>query len=142
VASDRFSRPGVFSHRSGQDCRPEDRWQVTGDHEAALSGVAPRGYREMSVSFLGGPTTPGAADQGELVLRDAAGPVIVSSGPDTGDHTTTSPTVPIPLSEANKEFPGSGPNPDVVAWSFMTRNGASYDVASFTVRYSYLTPQR
>jgi flagellar hook assembly protein FlgD len=142
VASDRFSRPGAFSYRSGQDCRPEDRWQVTGDHAAALSGVAPRGYREMSVSFLGGPTTPGAADQGELVLRDAAGPVIVSSGPDTGDHTTTSPTVPIPLSEANKEFPGSGPNPDVVAWSFMTRNGASYDVASFTVRYSYLTPQR
>jgi hypothetical protein len=96
----------------------------------------------MTVSFLGGPTTPGAADQGELVLRDEARLVIVPSGPDTSDHTTTSPTVPIPLSDANKEFPGSGPNTHTAGWSFTTRNGASYDVASFTVRYSYLTPQR
>ncbi len=141
VASDRFSQPGAFSYRSGQNCRPEDRWQVTGDHQAALTGVAPRGYREMTVSFLGGPTTPGAADQGQLVLHDEAGPVIVPSGPDPSDHTTTSPTVPIPSSDANKQFPGSGPIAKAVAWSFTTRNGANYDVASFTVRYNYVTPQ-
>jgi hypothetical protein len=29
-----------------------------------------------------------------------------------------------------------------VSWSFTTRNGANYDVASFTVRYNSLTPQR
>ena len=142
VASDRFSQPGAFSYRSGQNCRPEDRWQVSGDHQATLTGLAPRGYREMTVSFLGGPTTPGAADQGELLLSDEAGPVIVPSGPDTSDHTTTSPTVPIPSSDANKQFPGVEPPAHAVAWAFTTRNGANYDVASFTVRYDYLTPRR
>ena len=29
-----------------------------------------------------------------------------------------------------------------MAWSFMTRNGANHDVATFTVRYDYVTPQR
>jgi hypothetical protein len=96
----------------------------------------------MTVSFLGGPTAPGAADQGQLVLSDGTGPVIVSSGPDTSDHTTTSPTVRIPSSAANKQFPGSGPVTSAVGWSFRTLDGANYAVASFTVRYSYLTPQR
>ena len=125
VASDRFSQPGAFSYRSGRDCRPEDLWQVTGDHQATLTGVAPRGYHEMTVSFLGGPTTPGAADQGQLVLYDGTEPVVVPSGPDTSDHTTTSPTVPIAPSDANKVFPGSGPIAHVVGWSFTTSDGAS-----------------
>ena len=50
--------------------------------------------------------------------------------------------LPIPSSDANKQFPGSGPNTKAVDWSFTTRNGANYDVASFTVRYNYLSPQR
>lgn len=85
---------------------------------------APGGYREMTVSFLGGPTTPGAADQGQQVLHDEAGPVLV------------------PSNYAQKGYPDVGPSTNAVAWSFMTRNGANYDVASFTVRYDYLTPQR
>lgn len=126
--SDRFTQHGALSYRSGRDCtQPLYR-----SHEVRLTDNAPRGYGTMTVSMFGGPTTAGAADQGVL----SAGSLSASTGPDTSDHTTSLPPVPVGLIAVwwDEYVPG-------LSWSFMTRDGASYDAASYTVTYTFLTPQ-
>jgi hypothetical protein len=111
VASDRFSQPGALSYRSGSSCA-------------------------AAVSLFGGPTTPGAPDQGELAYGDGTTSVTVATGSDTGDHTTAGTPVSIRL-----VYHGGGDEVPGIVWSFTTRDGASYDVATFTVRYTFLTPR-
>jgi hypothetical protein len=53
----------------------------------------------------------------------------VLTGPDTGDHTTTTPWT---------DFTWRRP---LVGWSFGTPGGSSYDAATFTVRFKFLTPR-
>src|SRR4051812_45626830 len=68
--------------RSGLDPRNEDRTI----HREEPSEPT-RSCLSTSVSVFGGPTTPGASDQGSLTVPGA----IVRTGPDTSDHTTTTP---------------------------------------------------
>ena len=86
----------------------------------------------MAVSMFGGATAAGAADQGVL----SAGGLSASTGPDTSDHTTTLPPVPVGhIAVGHAEYvPG-------LSWAFTTRDGASYDAAYYTVTYTFLTPQ-
>jgi flagellar hook assembly protein FlgD len=126
VASDRFTEEGALSYRSGTDpsCEPS-RWSASTRNALTLDERAPRGG-STSVSVFGGPTTPGASDQGSLTVSGAAS---VLTGPDTSDHTTTTPWVPI--------VPGT----PRTRWTFGTRDGSSYDAATFTVRVKFLTPR-
>ena len=102
------------------------------------------------MSQFGGPTTPGAADQGELAVvygatytRTSTGSTYtggtsttVLTGPDTGGHTTAAPTGPISVIQDDDGVGVPG-----FEWYFRTREGASYDVASFTLTYTFLTPR-
>jgi flagellar hook assembly protein FlgD len=147
--SDRFATEGALSFRSGPtDCGPLRAWQATrASRYIPHDKFAPRGYGTVTVSVFGGPTTPGAADQGALTVdygsvRDTyyggwsqPRTTTVMTGPDVSDHTTTSATVPIGMVQGAEMVPGFG-------WRFTTRNGASYDVATVTLTYTYLTPQR
>ena len=138
MASDRFAQDGALSYRSKPSCPDGGSGQAAREHGYYLSGDnAPRGYGTATVSLFGGPTTPGAADQGELAYGDGTTSVEVATGPDTSDHTTTGTPVSV-----RRLYHGDG-RPEVpgIVWSFMTRDGASYDVAKFTVRYTFLTPQ-
>ncbi|QWZ08669.1 alcohol dehydrogenase catalytic domain-containing protein [Nocardioides panacis] len=137
---------GALSVRSGPtDCGPLNAWQATrASRYIPHDKNAPRGYGTVTVSVFGGPTTPGAADQGALTVDYGSVPdtyyggwsqprtTTVMTGPDVSDHTTTSATVPIGIMDG--EAPGFG-------WRFTTRDGASYDVATVTLTYTYLTPQ-
>lgn len=100
-------------------------------HEVKLTDNAPRGYGMMTVSMFGGPATAGAADQGVLSAGLSA-----STGPDTSDHTTTLPPVPVGYIAVGRDeyVPG-------LSWAFTTRDGASYDAAYYTVTYTFLTAQ-
>ena len=134
VASDRFAQEGAWSYRSGSACGTPEAWTAVREHAYYVSGDnAPRGYGTAAVSVFGGPTTPGAADQGEL----SYGGQVVPTGTDTSDHTTTGTPVAV-----RRLYHGDGPEVPGIVWSFGTRDGASYDVAKFTVRYTFLTPQR
>jgi flagellar hook assembly protein FlgD len=146
--SDRFATKGALSFRSGPtDCGPLNAWQATkASRYIPHDKNAPRGYGTVTVSVFGGPTTPGAADQGALTVDYGAvrdtfyggwsqpRTTTVMTGPDVRDHTTTSATVPIGMVEGVAMAPGFG-------WRFTTQNGASYDVATVTLTYTYLTPQ-
>lgn len=149
--SSRFSQPGALSYRSGPGCGDrQGRWIASTHHQLALREVAPRGYGSVTVSLFGGPTTPGAADQGELAVvygatytRTSTGSTYtggtsttVLTGPDTGGHTTAAPTGPISVIQDDDGVGVPG-----FEWYFRTREGASYDVASFTLTYTFLTPQ-
>jgi len=137
VASDRFAQDGAWSYRSESSCPNGGSGQASREHGYYMSGDnAPRGYGTATVALFGGPTAPGAADQGELAYGDDTTSVNVATGPDTGDHTTTGTPVSI-----RRLYHGGGPEVPGIVWSFTTREGASYDVAKFTVRYTFLTPQ-
>ena len=82
--------------------------------------------------MVGGPTTAGAPDQGYL-----AGPgpsKSTASGPDTSVHETSTGPWTYPAQ------PNMGPITGV-GWSVQTRGDDAYDVKSFTVAYTYLTPK-
>jgi flagellar hook assembly protein FlgD len=126
VASDRFTEEGALSYRSGTDPSCEQsRWVASTRNALTLHERAPRGG-STSVAVFGGPTTPGASDQGSLSVTGATGATVLT-GSDTSDHTTTTPWVPI--------VPGT----PRTHWSFGTRDGSSYDAATFTVRVKFLT---
>ena len=57
-----------------------------------------------------------------------------ASGPDTSMHTTSTGTA------TNRALPNAQPVTDVT-WSVQTRGDDAYDVKSFTVNYTYLTPK-
>jgi len=127
VPSDRFAQEGALSYRSGTDCAPNSMGPFT-SNALSLHELAPRAGR-TSVSVFGGPTTPGASDQGYLSITGYAGETGASTGPDTSDHTSATPWT---------NFTWRRP---LVGWSFGTPDGSSYDVATFTVRFKFLTPR-
>jgi flagellar hook assembly protein FlgD len=129
VYSTTFAEPGSLSYRSSSTC-PDETWNphiATGSHVLALDPTAmPRGVRTAGVSMVGGPTTAGEPDQGYLQST--------ASGPDTSVHETS--TAPW----TNTALPNTQPI-TYVSWGVATRGDDSYDVKSFTVNYTYLTPK-
>jgi hypothetical protein len=83
----------------------------------------------VAISVFGGPTSLGASDRGYLSIDNYAERTSVPTGADTGDHTTTTPWT---------DFTWRRP---LVGWSFGTPGGSSYDAATFTVRFKFLTPR-
>lgn len=134
--SGRFTETGALSYRSGATCRSAEYWFAYGRHALELQDHPIRGYGEMSVSLYGGPTAPGSSDQAELTVHQPDGTALTTStGPDTGDHVTTSASVPV-----QSILPGTPYSTDLAVWELVTRDGASYDVASYTVTYDFLAP--
>jgi flagellar hook assembly protein FlgD len=130
VDSTTFTEPGSLSYRSSSTCPDgalNPQHVAGGSHLFALDpATVPRGVRTVQVSMVGGPTTTGALDQGYLQS--------IASGPDTSVHeTSTSPWT-------NSALPNTQPVTDV-SWGVQTRGDDSYDVKSFTVNYTYLTPK-
>jgi hypothetical protein len=140
---------GNVRDRSGPGCGgKQGYWKASGGGKFVFHDAEARGYGALSVSMFGGPSNPGADDQGALTVYygatynagtgwTAAKSTTVMTGPDTSDHTTTTPTVPIGVVQdydTHTAVPG-------FAWTFTTRDGASYDVASYTFNYTVLTPQ-
>ena len=80
--------------------------------------------------MVGGPTTAGDPDQGYLTLSSQT----TASGPDTSVHETSTGPWTYPA------LPDMGPITGV-GWSVQTRGDDAYDVKSFTVAYTYLTPK-
>jgi hypothetical protein len=137
VASTRFTAPGALSYRSGSSCVSADRWYARQAYAYYFSGDnTPRGYGTVSVSLFGGPTTPGASDQGELNYSDGTTGRVFSTGADTSDHTTAGTPVPV-----RRVYRGEESEMPGILWYFGTRGGADYDVATFTIRYTFLTPR-
>lgn len=140
TASDRFPQAGALSYRSAEDCDDAsalDHGALSRDQVIGLHQNAPRGYGTMTVSMFGGPTTPGAPDQGTLSATSSTGkPVTVSPGADSSDHTMRLP--PVPVGDVATGIDTAVP---ALIWRFTTDNGDSYDVASYTVTYNFLTPR-
>jgi hypothetical protein len=120
--------PGSLSYRSADDCPHDPPFASSSQGLEFDPDVAALG--SFRVTAYGGPTTPGASDQGELLVEypDFAP---TSTGTDTSDHETTSQWAPI-----DGRY-GAGPS---ISWSFQTRGTNSYDVAWFRVEYVVYQP--
>jgi hypothetical protein len=121
VASERFTDGLSF-----RPCPRSVGWHTAGYYGADVPfPEAPvDSYR---VTAMGGPTTPGGTDEGNL-----SGSTGSSDGSITGAwtpvHVTGHPFLP------DQETP--------VTWTFTTHGSNSYDVATFTVEYRYYVPAR
>ena len=146
--SQRFAQPGALSFRSGEDCGTSpSQWAASRHFVYEPHEAAPRAYGTVRLSAFGGPTTPGAADQGTLAVEyrtfdhfggSSSHAVSTTTGPTAGDHTTTAPTVPFDSTSSLNQ----GPEVHGFEWDFRTAEGANYDVAAFTATYTFLTPKR
>ncbi len=87
------------------------------------------------MSLFGGPSHPVRPTTASSTYADSATPVTVATGSDTGDHTTTGAPVAVRPVDFGDVAPELG-----ILWTLRTRNGASYDVATYTVKYTFLTP--
>ena len=134
VDSTTFTEPGSLSYRSSSTCPDgalNPRHVATGSHFLALDpATVPRGVRTDEVSMLGAPKTAGAPDQGYLTLSSQT----TASGPDTSVHETSTSTWTNPAQPNTQPITGLG-------WGVQTRGDDAYDVKSFTVNYTYLTPK-
>ena len=107
---------------------------VYASHGIAPNIVAPRGIWSQRVSMRGQPTVDGDVDWATL---ENAGGVRTPTTELAGETVTTTPTHVYPFRAIDYgTFPSSS-----LYWAVMTQDGNSYDVASFTVDYTYLTPQ-
>lgn len=130
VDSTTFTEPGSLSYRSDDTCPESYRPHLAyGRHVLALDPAAsPRGVRTARLTMVGGPTRAGESDQGYLGLWSGQA---TPSGPDTSVHATSTPTETNPWPEADAQ----------VGWYVQTNGDDAYDVISFTVDYTYLTPR-
>ena len=117
VASDRFTEEGALSYRSGTDptCEQSRRTAST-RHALTLHELAPRGGGSASVSVFGGPTTPGASDQGSLSVGDlSVGDAVTRACSPGRTPATTRPrhpgflSSPGHLESGGSSTPGTGP---------------------------------
>jgi hypothetical protein len=121
--------PGSLSYRSAEG---DDQCYdfASASHRADVLDHDVAAFGEFRVTAYGGPTLPGAPDQGELLVGNPDLPV-TSTGADTSDHETTSPWVHV------DPWYGSTRS---VSWSFQTRGTNSYDVAWFKVDFVVYQP--
>lgn len=137
VASTVYDEPGALSYRSSTACA-DPVWRphyATGGRGFELDANAPRGLRSARVTMRGRPTVDGETDTAELSLRAPFGVTATVSSPAApGETLTTTPFATVAGWRANFAPPTD------VWWSVTTRGDDSYDVAAFTVEYTYLTP--
>jgi flagellar hook assembly protein FlgD len=135
VDSTTFPEPGSLSYRSSSACADTTMHPhiAVGSHVLSLDPAAmPRGVRTVEVSMVGGPRTAGAPDQGYLYGPGSS--QSTASGPDTSVHETSAGIWTNPALANTQPITSVG-------WSVQTRVDDAYDVKSFTVTYSYLTPK-
>jgi flagellar hook assembly protein FlgD len=108
--------------------------EVYSSHGIAPNVVAPRGIWSQRVSMRGQPTVDGETDWATL---ENAGGTRTRTAEVAGETMTTTPTKVHPFRAVDYgTFPSAS-----LYWAVMTQDGNSYDVAAFTVDYTYLTPQ-
>ena len=137
LASSAYAVPGALSYRSSTTCT-DTAWHphvAYAGHTMAPGEDAPRGFTSARVSMRGKPTVDGETDTAKLSIYGTAyaDPAAVSSAAVTGESVT---------STAFKAQPPGHPSTiPGIYWSVATSGEDSYDVASFTLDYTYLTPQ-
>jgi hypothetical protein len=87
---------------------------------------APAPVDAYRITATGGPTEAGAPDTGNLYGTPTT----------PGDTSTVSGWLPVALSR----YPQLPEQRHPASWWFQTRNGSSYDVATFTVEYRHYVP--
>lgn len=127
VASTAYLEPGALSYRSAECIAPNPD-VARGYHKIDPAIDAPRGVIHARVSMRGKPTVDGDTDTAML----AQGGASVTSAAVAGESITTTPT----SSMWHPQSLTSG-----VGWLVTTLGTDTYDVASFTVDYTYLTPR-
>jgi hypothetical protein len=135
---------GGFTYRAIplEDCpftpmsHPRDSaWSgVYSGHQIAPDIVAPRGIWSQRVSMRGQPTVDSETDWATLEVAASA---TARTAEVAGETVTTTPTHMHPFRAIDY---GAFP-PSSLYWAVLTQDGNSYDVASFTIDYTYLTPQ-
>lgn len=137
VPSTVYDDPGALSFRSSTAC-PDPVWRphyATAGRGFELDVDAPRGVRSARVLMRGRPTADGETDTAELGLRVPYGvSATVSSPASPGESLTATPFATV-AGWRPQHVPPTG-----VWWQVTTRGDDSYDVASYTVEYTYLTP--
>jgi hypothetical protein len=139
--------PDGFSYRSipleecsyAENDHPRDpAWSaVWSGHGIAPDIHAPRGILTQRVAMRGRPTVDGETDVATLTIDSVAG-AWARTAEVTGETVTTTPTMVHPFRAVDY---GQTPRSSMY-WNVQTANGNSYDAASFTVDYTYLTPQQ
>jgi hypothetical protein len=144
VPSQVYADPGAMSFRSSEACgNTWDRPSIaTGGGAFDLSSVvgadqAPRGLSTSWVAMRGRPTVAGETDTAQLSTwgGSSASPTVTSAAVAGESVTTTSPI------GYTFEAPYDTEYFRMFRWTIQTRGSDSYDVASVTVYFTYLTPQ-
>ena len=124
LAPGRFG-DGSFSYRSADTCTGGMEAAARESHSLIFDPAPAIG--DYRVTVYGGPTLPGALDQGALLV----GGERVPTGADASDHETVSPWVRPSL---------AGFTDDEVVWTFETLGHDSYDAAWFRVELMTYRP--
>lgn len=106
---------------------------ATSFHSIQPQVFAPRGIRTHRVTMRGAPTADGESDVATLNV----GGLTTTTPQAPGEAVTESATYEHPFRPT--DYPMG--QQTLMGWSVQTTGGSSYDVASFTVDYTYLTPQ-
>lgn len=130
LASTAYAEPGALSYRSSTACST-DAWRqrVYAVHNLERTVQSARGHVVTKVTMRGKPTVAGESDTAQLGVTGAS----VTSGATTAEALTTATATPVDP-QALVLAPRTG-------WSVITTGDDSYDVADFTVEYSYLAPR-
>ncbi len=107
---------------------------ASSSHAIQPDVVAPRGIRTHRVTMRGAPAVDGESDVATLNLFGGA-ETLTPQAP--GEAITVSPTYLHPFRAVS--YPRG--EQSLMGWMVQTVGGNSYDVAEFTVDYTYLTPQ-
>ena len=127
VASTAYLEPEALSYRSAE-CTSINPDEARGYHKLDPAIDAPRGVIAARVSMRGRPTVSGETDTATLTHGTS-----VRSAAVDGESVTTTPV----SSMWHPQYLTSG-----VGWLVTTVGTDSYDVAAFSIDYTYLTPQR
>lgn len=129
VASTAYTDPGALSYRSSTACSTDSvRQRVFAVHNLERSVQTPRGLVVSQVTMRGKPTVAGESDTARLGVTGAS----VLSSATTAEALTTATATPVD--------PQTLVLAPTTGWSVITTGDDSYDVADFTVEYTYLTP--
>ena len=129
VPSSAYADPGALSYRSSTGCSTNTfQHRAPGPHRLVLGPDTPRGAAVTRVSMRGRPTVSGETDTARLFVSDAS-----AVSPVTTEESLTTATAP-PVEP--RELLWAEPR-----WGVSTFGEDSFDVATFTVDYSYLAPR-
>jgi flagellar hook assembly protein FlgD len=130
TTSSAYLEPGALSYRSSTACSTDPwRQRVYAVHNLDRTVQLPRGLVVSEVTMRGKPTVAGESDTAQLGVPGAS----ITSEATAAEVLTTATATPVDP-QTLVLAPPSG-------WSVITTGEDSYDVADFTVEYTYLAPR-